>query len=745
MLLLGCFIRLHAMAQPPAGIGSWTDHLSYNQATHVVENNGLIYTSTPNAIFLMDPKDQSIQRLSRFTGLSGAAISTIAAGSGTIVVGYANGNVDIIQNDRVENVDAIYKNTAFTNKTIFEINIYGDEAYLCTGFGIVVIDLLKHEVSATYIIGNAATAAAAFSLSKFQNNWYASTAEGIKRAAVTGTNLEDYSKWEAVTSEILNMRPNTFQLTSTASQLLYRRDDSIFTVTDTLSLFYTSTNHINSIKLSNAEIVVLESANGSGLINFVNVNGTVVKTVRQNNTLVKPIDVISDAEDLYIADSVRGLVHYSSSRFELVNPSTPGSGHITAMTGSRNIIAAAFEPTGLSIFENREWANVDSTENNELRGNNRITELAIDPLTGDLWAGSVNDGLLQVSTSGQRTKYKEGSFISPDRDSPPNYTVSGIAFDGEATMWISNSGATDNLVAYTKKGDDVKFRVPLTTGSNTIGKLLVDDVGQKWIIVPGNGLICFNSGTDLANPADDQWRAFSSGAGNGNLPTNSVLSIAKDKNNFIWIGTSSGIGVIQCPELVFTNQGCETVLPVVQQGNFNGYLFRGESVQAIAVDGADRKWIGTKNGIWLISPDGEKTIEHFTTDNSPLPDNDVQSITIDPSTGEVYIATAIGLCSYRGSATEASAEHHKILIFPNPVPPGYSGTIGITGVPSNSFVRITELNGRLVYQARSNGAMMTWNGRDSRGQKISTGVYLVLVTDQQRKESLATKIIFISK
>jgi len=313
-------------------------------------------------------------------------------------------------------------------------------------------------------------------------------------------------------------------------------------------------------------------------------------------------------------------------------------------------------------------------------------------------------------------------------------------------MWISNSGASENLVARSSDGSIIKFKVPYNLPSNEVGNLLIDDIGQKWIIAPGGkGLICFNSGPDLQNKSDDQWKQYTTGIGNGNLPVNEVLSIAKDKNNFIWIGTISGIAIIQCPELVFTNQGCEALLPVVQQGNFNGYLFFGERVQAITVDAADRKWIGTTNGIWLISADGEKTILRFTVDNSPLPDNDIRYITIDPKTGEVYIASSKGLCSYRGTATETPTGSGNILVFPNPVPPGYTGTIGISGVPLNSIVKITELNGRLVYQGKSNGNTFTWNGLDSRGQRISTGVYLVLMSDQQRKESLATKIIFISK
>jgi ligand-binding sensor domain-containing protein len=274
---------------------------------------------------------------------------------------------------------------------------------------------------------------------------------------------------------------------------------------------------------------------------------------------------------------------------------------------------------------------------------------------------------------------------------------------------------------------------------------VVDDLNQKWIVSPrGGGLICFNHGQSLDNPGDDQWFWYRSGTGNGNLPDNNVLCIAKDKGNFIWVGTTRGIGIIYCPQQVFSG-GCEAVLPVVQQDNFAGYLFRDEEVQVITVDGADRKWIGTKNGVWLLSPDAEKTIYHFTTGNSPLPDNDIKSIAIDGQSGEVFFSTSKGIVSFRSTATEGTTTNSNVLVFPNPVPPGYNGAIAIRGLVNNATVKITEMDGRLVYQTRALGGQAVWNGKDYKGRIISSGVYLVLVSDDSRKENLVTKIVFINK
>jgi hypothetical protein len=184
---------------------------------------------------------------------------------------------------------------------------------------------------------------------------------------------------------------------------------------------------------------------------------------------------------------------------------------------------------------------------------------------------------------------------------------------------------------------------------------------------------------------------------------------------------------------------------VVQQGNFANFLFKGEEVRDIAVDAADRKWIATRNGVWLVSPSGEKLLYQFTETNSPLLSNDVRKISIDGRTGEVFFATMKGIISFRSTATEGGPDNRDILVFPNPVPPGYEGLISIRGLVNNAIVKITEPDGRLIFQTRALGGQAIWDGKDYRGRKITTGVYLVLVSDDGRTEKAAGKIVFVSR
>jgi ligand-binding sensor domain-containing protein len=401
---------------------------------------------------------------------------------------------------------------------------------------------------------------------------------------------------------------------------------------------------------------------------------------------------------------------------------------------------------GIYQFLDGQWTNYNKGKFPQLDSLPDFITVTGDKRDESLWAGSYGGGLLHIKPGNVFEVFKQNSPIGQAVTDPGSYRVSGLAFDKDNNLWVANYGAAKNILVRKNDGNWKTFATPFPLNENAVAQIVVDDENQKWIVSPlGNGLVCFNDNNTIDNTGDDNWKLYRSGSGQGNLPSNNVLCMAKDKSGFIWIGTGDGIGIIQCPERVFSPQGCDALLPVVQQGGFNQYLFKGEEVSCIAVDGADRKWIGTKNGAWLISADGEKTIYRFTEANSFLLSNDIKKITIDGKTGEVFFATANGICSFRSTATEGGEKNENVLVFPNPVPPGYAGTIAIRGLVNNAIVKITEMDGRLVYQTRALGGQAVWDGKDYTGKKISSGVYLVLVSDDGRKENMATKIIFINK
>jgi len=513
---------------------------------------------------------------------------------------------------------------------------------------------------------------------------------------------------------------------------------------------------INATGSENKITLCQRKTNAESKVTVLNINGTVSSLIQQSSVITFPHKAIISGTDTWIADQTGGLLQYNTASFQQYQPNSPkgiAMGEIAVYNqvfyGTAGAVDHLWNPqgnaTGIYIFKEGSWTNINRQTHPALDSLLDYISISNDPKDETIWAGSYGGGLLHLKTGQAFEIYKE-NFLSPAITDPSSYRVSGLAFDHENNLWISNYGAMQPLVVKKADGGLTKFSIPFPLQENALAQINIDDYNYKWLVAPkGGGLICFDHGSAIENTGDDRWKLFKAGAGRGNLPNDNVLCTAKDKNGFIWVGTANGIGVIQCPQEVFNGQGCEAIWPIVQEGNFAGYLFAGEEVSSIAVDGADRKWVATKNGVWLISETGEKVIYQFTEENSPLLSNDVRKVALDGKTGEVYFATANGICSFRGTATEAGEKNENVLVFPNPVPPGYAGTIGISGLTANATVKITEMDGRLVFQTRAAGGLATWDGKDYKGRRISTGVYLVLVSNDERTEKTVTKIVFINK
>lgn len=744
-------------AQVPA-IGNWRDHLPYHQATQVINTPSRVWSATPFSVFFIDKDDNSIGRLSKVNGLHETGVQCIAweASSDILIIGYTNSRVDIVEENQVSVIDGIRDAPYAGDKNIYHIFTAGELVYVSTGFGIVVIDIVKKEVRDTYIIGTNGDRVKVNALASDGAFLYAATAEGLKEAPVTGANLSDYRNWQLLSGTNGLPTGEVSRLASNPAGILAAVNDSLFSYSaGHASLLYSSVAHIRHVDVSGNNILL--STSSPSTVTILDLAGTVQSTLQNGNFIVAPAQATMADNAIWIADSARGLSKFDGGNFVSYAPSSPlavADGDMNVYRGELWVAAGSvssnWEPllnkNGVFGFADGSWTNLNSSNTPAFDSLPDVVTVAVDPKDGSLWAGSFGGGLVNRLRTTEIMVYKQNSAIQPDIFSPLSYRVSGLAFDQQQNLWIANYGAPQSLVVHTADGAWQSFSIPFPLAENGISSIVVDDLGQVWLVATkGQGLVCYSPGASITNTSDDQWKWYRSGQNNGNLPDDNVLSIARDKNNFIWVGTAQGIGIIECPQLVFTSAGCNATLPVVQQDSFAGYLFRDEVVQAIAVDGADRKWIGTKNGVWLVSADGDKTIYRFTSDNSPLLANDVHHIDVDGNSGEVFFETSNGICSFRSTATEAGVPENTVLIFPNPVPPGYTGTIAIRGVANNAIVKITELNGRMVYQTRALGGQAVWNGKNYKNQQIASGVYLVLVANDSGAEKLATKIVVIKK
>jgi ligand-binding sensor domain-containing protein len=325
--------------------------------------------------------------------------------------------------------------------------------------------------------------------------------------------------------------------------------------------------------------------------------------------------------------------------------------------------------------------------------------------------------------------------------------IFGQAFDQNGNLWITNCNVTNPLSVKINDGTWKSFNFSnLGLGANpTIGQIIINQYNQKWMVLPrGGGILVFDENGTWST-GDDKMKKLNAGIGNGNLPSNEIECLAEDKDGEIWVGTDKGIAVFYCPDQVFSASGCEAQQIFIEQDGHTQLLLETEVVTCIAVDGANRKWIGTMNsGVYLMSADGTSQIDHFTVDNSPLLSNEIRSIVIHPKTGEVFFGTAEGIISYRNDATEGLEDYTDVYVFPNPVQPGYEGPIAITGLVENANVKITDISGGLVYQTKSLGGQAIWYGKNFKGEKAHSGVYLVFCSNDDGSKTYVTKILLVN-
>ena len=471
---------------------------------------------------------------------------------------------------------------------------------------------------------------------------------------------------------------------------------------------------------------------------------------------------VDDDGVMWIADQLSGLVrHTQSLSFNKIGVNGPrgisnfgisvwdgrcyvASGAISSIWNNR------FNSDGLYSFKNNNWTNISAykfAETTELRDYIRVL---VDPFDSkrvyaSTWGGGLVEyyddqfvALYDTTNSSLQTSAVNSSVIR----------ISGMAIDrNTGTLWISGSGSPDLLFAKTQAGDWHSFKIN-GVGNIILSDIAIDNSGQKWVVAPrGVGMIVFNDNGTLENLNDDQSKKITQSLEGGNLASTNVFCVASDFDGEIWVGTDNGISVFYSPESAFTGENFDSQQILVEQDGYVQYLLEGERVSAIAVDGANQKWIGTGSaGVFLMSADGTEQVHHFTEENSPLFSDQITSLGIDHLSGEVFIGTDKGIISYKSTATWGTNEFvsDDVYAYPNPVEPDYEGTIAIKGLVRDADVKITDAAGKVVFATTAEGGQAIWNGNNFSGSRAKTGVYLVFASNDDGKETFVTKILFIN-
>ncbi|HKL03979.1 MAG TPA: two-component regulator propeller domain-containing protein, partial [Cryomorphaceae bacterium] len=471
---------------------------------------------------------------------------------------------------------------------------------------------------------------------------------------------------------------------------------------------------------------------------------------------------------IWLADSRRGLVKRDvNGSFEFIHPEGPGANFAFDLdfkdgelwVASGNPVRPGtwnnnFLTEGFYRLKNGEWKNYTRQTApiifDELFFD--ACKIYIDPVDrSKVYVGSYYRGLMELeneeiteiydvtnSTLDDWAEYgEEGEWVG----------VAGIAKDRDNNLWVSNSFADEPLSVQTPDGTWKSFSLG---GSNGLGNnrqlldLLIDQNGQKWSIVNRGGIIVFNEGESIESTADDRVNFLTATANQGGLPSNEVTCLTEDLNGEIWVGTTEGIAVFYSPFDILSDNPSDSRQILVEQNGVFQFLLDGQTVSAIAVDGANRKWIGTFGaGVFLMSSNGTEEIARFTSEDSPLLSNVVNDIVIDHTTGEVFFATSEGIVSYFSDAIAGSPTNQCTTVYPNPVRENYEGPISIDGLVRDSEVRITDVRGNLIYSTISNGGKATWDGRNTNGERVVTGVYFALSSDEQGETTCVSKILVV--
>ncbi|MDR0988060.1 MAG: Por secretion system protein [Prevotellaceae bacterium] len=427
-----------------------------------------------------------------------------------------------------------------------------------------------------------------------------------------------------------------------------------------------------------------------------------------------------------------------------------GGGHVADRLNRAGTIMS-FDDNTWSAFQEED---ISEYTHHPYRDINCVVQDPNDP--GHHFAASAGEGLYEFRDGRFTNNYSMHN--SPLESALPNEAtagsyvrVNGLAYDAQANLWMVSCSAQHAVTVLKSNGEWVSLYYPEITEASNFGRTIFDRRGWLWATssrIESGGLFCLNANGTVDDSSDDRHRFITRFTNQDGtlLEQLAVYSVAEDKEGAIWIGTNQGPLILNNPTRFFDDNFYCTQ-PKVPRNDGSGladFLLAGQVVNAIAVDGANRKWVGTAaDGIYLLSADGMETIHHFTPDNSPLPSGSIESIVIHPRTGEVYIGTSQGLVSYQSDAVEAQPAFVKgnVRAYPNPVQADYEGPITITGLVYDSDVKIVDITGQLIYQGTSLGGNFVWNGRNRHGQRVATGIYLVLAADSQGKAGIVTKIM----
>lgn len=752
------FMWMSGMVYGQIPMGAWRDHLPYNQAKRLAEaDNKIFCTTSGGGLFSFHVPDNNLQKYSKVIGLSDADVSIIGYTTERkiLFIGYSNGNIDLVRNDSIINIPDIKLKSIVGDKTLNNLFFRGDYVYIASGFGIILCDMMKQEIKDTYQFGEGGGQIRVNDITFDGQFLYAATDQGIYKADIDNPNLVDYSAWE----KLLNL-PDP----ASSYRFLAWYDDRLFTIYRNPSSGFDNIITVNGgswdlWQNSRDDYYDYFGAQDANLIvcgtQRTRVYGVGGQQIREVSSYYAKHALLDSRNILWYAHPDKGLIRIGENEQEEVicpdGPAFRSAGDMEVLAGKLWVgggtEATKWSGYGAYSFMDEDWQSYNYQTVPQLEGFLNISEITIDPGDADHVIGGSNGYGIAEFRSGTLIGITDetNSILKPVTGFGHGYVmVTGTDLDTDGNLWVSTN-FSDQPVYLRKSTGDWEF-VELNYNNfgieTRIGDIMTTSVGQIWLLIQNDGILVFSS--DRNDQVQERFFTVEN-----QVPDllDRVYSIAEDREGNIWVGTNKGPVVYFDPSGIFENEdviGYQPEIPRKDGTQYVDLLLSTEKINAIAVDGANRKWFATeKSGVFLVSADGKKEIHHFTEENSPLFSNNVQTLAVNDKSGEVYFGTDKGIVSFRGEATEGGDDFGQVYVFPNPVRENYEGLITVTGLASNVNVKITDISGNLVFETTALGGQALWDGRNFRGDRIHTGVYLIFCTNDDGSKTHITKLLYI--
>ena len=744
-------------------IGQWQDHLTYSNVPFVSLANGKAYAASESGLFSVEPSENSISRLSTINGLSN--IKATALGSATesapLFVGYEDGVIDVVTGNSISPLIDIKRSNIIGNKQVNHFNFYSNKiCFVSTGFGILQYDLVKNEIKETFLIGANGSYLFVNSTTVFEGALWAATDSGIYSALISD-DLFDPSSW---TKDLrLNDSITTYDnIISYQNTLLvnryqegFRKDELLLYNGTTWEPILAETKEsFRAIKVFGDLLII---ANSTSIEVYKNGDFTnqFQRLFAVDEASILPRSVTYSSEGhIWTGTSKKGLIRsrnpFDNDQYLIPGPvSTKAFGLNYSFDeiyvsggGNSDIQVRTNTRAEVSKFDGTTWTLFSEATINEFDSIEDILNTSFNPLIPTQFAAaSMNNGLIICDNASVKIIYDVNNSPLESLGGSGATFVTGVQYDANGNLWISNSIANSPLKVLTAEGQWISF-ASNTGVPETTNQILVTSNNQVWQIRPGKGIYILGHNGTIDNFDDDDLLVLQEGSGNGKLASNDVTAMAEDTDGNVWVGTNIGMTVFYNAANILSESSFDGSEVLITQDGQTQVLFENQFITDIVVDPANRKWFSTRGaGVYLMSADGTQELAHFTSENSPLYSNNVNSLAILPKTGEVFIATEQGIISYRGEAINGNEGLEDLLVFPNPVPPNYNGTVGISGLTNNAEVIISDVGGSVVQRLTSNGGQAVWNLLNQNGVLVQNGVYLVYVVSEDGNQKAVSKVL----